>query len=372
MNPPRVVHIGKFYWPYQRGIETHMKILCEQLIESVDLHVLVANTSCHTQFEDINGVPVTRLARWASIASTQMCPGLVSRLKRLKPDITHIHLPNPWAELCYFLAGCPGKLVVSFHSDIIRQKMLLQLHKPLHTRFLKKADKIIVATPNHITYSPFLSHLPPEKCTVIPYGIHTTDFAKTPEIQKKTAEIQHEYGTPLILFAGQLVYYKGVDILISAMQKCNAHLLIIGDGPLRNQLSKHADACGVKDTVHFTGRVDFPTLCAAYHAADIFCLPSTQRSEAFGIVQLEAFATSTPVVSTALDSGVPWVNQNEKTGLIVPPHNPDALANACNTLLSEPELRKEYGTQAYQRVRTVFSVEQMVEKTVKVYQELCM
>ena len=153
----KILHIGKYYFPYARGIETYLKNLCERLIEAVDLEVIVANDSLKTIREEINGVPVTRLGRLFELASTSFCTSLPFIIRKKKPDIVHIHLPNPWAELCYFLAGCPGKLVVSFHSDIIRQKFLLKLHSPLHKAFLKKAEKIIVATPRHAEFSPFLS-----------------------------------------------------------------------------------------------------------------------------------------------------------------------------------------------------------------------
>lgn len=370
MNAPRILHIGKFYWPYQRGIETHLRLLCESINEHYDLHVLVANTRLHTSHETINGVEVTRLARLAAIASTQICPTLISHLRTYRPDITHIHLPNPWAEWAYFLAGKPGKLVVSFHSDIIRQKRLLTLHSPIHTRFLAHAERIIVASPNHWKYSPFLSSLPQEKCAVIPYGIHADDFRATPEILQRAGELRHTYGTPLILFVGQLVYYKGIDILIDAAKWCDAHVLIIGDGPLRNTFKKQVEVKGLTHKVSFAGHVDMPTLRAAYHAADVFCLPSTQRSEAFGIVQLEAFAAGTPVVSTDLPSGVPWVNRHQYTGLIVPPGDPRALAEALNSLVQNDHVRTQYGAQAADYVRDTFTVAHMADATRALYADI--
>jgi len=365
-----VVHIGKYYWPYQRGIETYLKLLCERLIEACELDVLVANTSRRTVCETINGVQVTRLGRVAEINSTSFCLQLPARLRRLRPDIVHIHLPNPWAEWCYFAAGCPGRLVVSFHSDIIRQKLLLRLHAPLHRRFLAKAARIIVATPRHIEFSPFLAALPPGRCTVIPYGIDVAQYQATDELSTRAAELRRQFGTPLILFVGHLVYYKGVDVLLDAMRDVAAHAVIVGRGPLEAQLRARADALGISTRVHFLGEVPEDELRALYHACDVFCLPSTQRSEAFGIVQLEAFACGKPVVSTNLPSGVPWVNQHEQTGLIVEPGDAPALAAALTRLLDDAAFRSACGQRALTRVTNDFSADRMAAATLQVYQEV--
>lgn len=374
----KILHIGKYYFPYSRGIETYLKNLCERLVEAVDLEVIVANDCAKTVHEEINGVRVTRLGRLFEFASTSFCFALPFVMRKRKPDIVHIHLPNPWAELCYFLAGCPGKLVVSFHSDIIRQKFLLQLHKPLHKAFLKKAAKIIVATPRHTEFSPFLSKLPKEKIEVIHYGIdskeiQTFDWELKEEIIKKT-------GRPLILFVGSLVYYKGLEILLQSAKNVdcqrpgvcsgNPHFLLIGTGSLENKLKRMTKELGIEKNVHFFGNADNETLKAAYNACDIFVLPSNYRSEAFGIVQLEAFAAGKPVISCNLPSGVPYVNQDGKTGIIVPPNDPKALAEAINQLLRDDDLREKLGRRALERVEKRFTADQMAVKTLKVYEAL--
>ena len=223
----KILHIGKYYFPYARGIETYLKNLCERLIEAVDLEVIVANDCAKTVCEEINGVRITRLGRLFELASTSFCFALPFVIRKKKPDIVHIHLPNPWAELCYFLAGCPGKLVVSFHSDIIRQKFLLKLHSPLHKAFLRKAEKIIVATPRHIEFSPFLSKLPKEKFAVVHYGIDPKEIQNFDE--KLSEDIIRKTGKPLILFVGSLVYYKGLEILLQSIKKSPVPPLEKGD-----------------------------------------------------------------------------------------------------------------------------------------------
>ncbi len=362
-----VVHIGKYYWPYSRGIETYLRLLCEHTNNRVNLDVLVSNTSCHTVSESFNNVRVTRLARIAELASTSFCLSLPTALRKLKPDIVHVHLPNPWAELCYFLAGCPGKLVVSFHSDIIRQRLLLQAHKPLHRAFLRRAAAVIAATPNHISCSPFLSRLDPSRLHVIPYGIDVDAFKATDSINARAAELRAQYRSPLILYVGHLVYYKGLNILLKALRSTDAFLVIAGTGPLLNSLQAQTASLGLADRVSFPGSVDQDTLVALLHACDVFCLPSTFRSEAFGIVQLEAFAAGKPVVSTNLPSGVPWVNEHMTSGMVVPPGDPPALAEALNRLLADDELRLRLGRQAYDRVRSRFTASRMADDTLAVY-----
>ena len=363
-----IVHVGKYYWPYHRGIETYLKLLCERLCREVELEVLVTHPSFRTWRETVNGVRVTRMGRIAEVRSMSICPSLPLLLRRLKPDIVHIHLPNPWAEWCYFLAGAPGKLVVSLHSDIIRQQLLLHLHKGMHDRFLRRAAKVIVASPRHIEFSPFLSRLPEGKCVVIPYGIEPEQFARRDDAA--IAGIIGQTGTPLVLFAGHLVYYKGVEILIDAAAQLKAHVAIVGAGPLEQVLRARAAERGIGPRIHFLGDVDDATLRAAYQACDVFCLPSTQRSEAFGIVQLEAFAAGKPVVSTNLPSGVPFVNRDGETGLVVPPGDAGALATALGSLLTDPARRAAMGSAAQARVRDLFTADRMAADTLAVYRSV--
>ena len=360
-----IVHVGKFYWPYHRGIETYLKLLCERLAHEAELDVLVTHPSLRTTRETVDGVRVTRMGRVAELRSMSLCPSLPFLLRRLDPDIVHIHLPNPWAEWCFMLSGSRAKLVVSFHSDIIRQRMLLHLHKGMHERFLRRADRIIVASPRHIEFSPFLSKLPADKCVVIPYGIEASRYEQVDD--QAVARVRAATGTPLILFVGHLVYYKGVEVLIDAVARLKAHVAVVGAGPLDSVLRARAEQRGVADRVHFLGDVDDATLRAAYQACDVFCLPSTQRSEAFGIVQLEAFAAGKPVISTDLPSGVPFVNKHGETGLIVPPGDAAALAAALESLLNDPARRTAMGAAARMRVREVFSADRMAKDTLGVY-----
>jgi rhamnosyl/mannosyltransferase len=166
---------------------------------------------------------------------------------------------------------------------------------------------------------------------------------------------------------GRLVYYKGVEVLVRAMARVNADLVLIGRGPLRTDLEALASSLGIGDRVRFVEPVDDDDLAAWYRAADVFCLPSVARSEAFGLVQLEAHASGTPVVSTQLTTGVPFVNEDGVSGLTVPPHDVEALAGALDALVRDDSLRRRLGAQAAERARREFSIGTMVERTLGVY-----
>ncbi|MBI4514609.1 MAG: glycosyltransferase [Deltaproteobacteria bacterium] len=361
----RVLHVGKYYPPHAGGIETHLSALCGGLRRLVDVEIMVASEDGTSREEAVDGVPVTRVATMMDVASAPVCPGMVRGIRATQADIIHLHLPNPAAVLAYLASGRNLPLVASYHSDIVRQKVLGRGFAPFLQRFLRRCVAIIVASPNYLDSSPVLQRHR-QRCRVIPYGIAGADFRESDE--RQVDGIRQRYGSPLILSVGRLVYYKGLPYLIRAMGQVGARLLIVGDGPLRAILEQEAAALEVSDRVIFLGPV--PDVRPYYHAADVFVLASVARSEAFGIVQLEAMASGVPVVNTWLKSGVPFVSRNGRTGLTVPPEDPDALADAINLLLADKELRARCGAAARRRVQEDFSVETMVERTAQLYREV--
>jgi rhamnosyl/mannosyltransferase len=287
---------------------------------------------------------------------------MIRKVRETKADLVHIHLPNPWALLAYFRSRHPGKLIISYHSDIVRQRILGKGFEPIVRSAMERSSAVIAASPNYIDSSPILSAYR-DRCHVIPFGIPQAIY-DSPD-RTEVAEIRRRFGPRLVLGVGRLVYYKGFNYLIEAMKEVRGKLLIIGDGPLRRQLEDKAVIEGVRDRVVFLGEVENPV--PFYHASDVFALASTARSEAFGIVQLEAMACGKPVVNTALNSGVPFVSVHGCTGLTVPPSNAAALASAINLLLNDDELRDRYGEAAKLRVRTEFSLEVMANRTFQLY-----
>jgi rhamnosyl/mannosyltransferase len=321
--------------------------------------VLVTSPDGRTRVEQRGGVRVIYAARLATLASTPLSVALPVLLRRERPDIAHLHFPYPVGDAAQRWAGRSRRTVISYHSDIVRQQRLLQVYAPLLRGTLARADAVIATSPRYVETSPYLAPLA-ERVTVIPYGIDAARFATADPAA--VATVHSEFPGPLLLFVGQLRYYKGVDFLIRAMaQVPGATALLVGgeSSARRAELEALAQALGVAARVRFLGQRD-AELPALYHAADVFVLPSIERSEAFAIVQLEAMAAGRPVVSCDVGTGVAWVNQHGQTGLVVPPRQPEALAAALNELLADPARRAALGAAGRERVRQHFTQAQML------------
>jgi rhamnosyl/mannosyltransferase len=360
-----VLHVGKYFPPHVGGMETHLRALCGELQQSVNVSVIVANDARETEEALVEGVKVTRVGTLFDLASAPICPGMVRKFRQAEADLVHLHLPNPTAILAYLASGHSGRLVVTYHSDIVRQKVLGKAFQPILGRALDRCSAVITSSLNYIETSPVLSAYR-ERCRVIPYGIPIEQFHRYDT--EAVAKIRAQYGPRMVLSVGRLIYYKGFEYLIQAMARVEGRLLIVGEGPLRADLERKTQSYKLGDRVVFLGGVQ--DVVPYYHAADVFVLASTARSEAFGIVQLEAMACGKPVVNTRLDSGVPSVSVDGVTGLTVPPAHPEALARAINLLLDDPGLRANYGRAARRRVQEEFSLDLMISRTLRLYTEV--
>ena len=369
---PRILIVGKAYDPHIGGIETVM----QQVADGCNGRAKVSVLTCRddwglSQVERIHGVPVLRCGSLGTVASCPLSPEFVMQFRRkvMCADVVELHLPFPPADLACLLSGYKGRVVVAWHSDVVRQKRLLKLYAPLMRWLLRRADAIIVATKAHIDSSPYLREFR-EKCVVIPYGISPKEYAAAPTVPVLTQRL-HDPSAKKILFVGRLVYYKGVDVLLEAFAKVigNAELFLAGDGVLRDTLKTRAAELGIAQRVHFLGRRVTPELRAAFRDCDIFVLPSVANSEAFGIVQLEAMVYGKPVINTALPTGVPLVSLHGKTGLTVPPSDAASLADAMQLLVTEDELRVQYGMAARERVLETFDIAQILRQTWEVLLE---
>ena len=361
----RILQVGKFYPPEHGGMENHLHVLCNELRDSVEQSVLVASKARQGSKETVDGIPVTRLGALMDFFGAPVCPTMVQAIRQADAEILHIHWPNPVAVLAYLASGFQGKLVFTYHSDIVRQKMLGSAFSAILHRALDRASAIIATSQNYIDTSGTLrSHL--DKCHVIPLGIPIEHFHQPdPHI---VDWIRNQYGPSVVLAVGRLVHYKGFQHLIRAMKRVDGHLLIIGSGPLRGELEDLSRSLGIFDRVTILSGV--ADVVPYYHAADVFVLPSVNRSEAFGLVQVEAMACARPVVNTDLHSGVTFVSRHEETGLTVPPGDPDSLAAAIELLLRKPDLRARLGAAAKLRAESLFNVEIMARKTLALYERV--
>jgi glycosyltransferase involved in cell wall biosynthesis len=363
----RVLQVGKFYPPHMGGIETHLQALCGALRPHADVRVIVSSDDRNTVEELVDSVPVARLATLLTAFSTSLSPAMVSRIRNSQAELVHIHLPNPAAVLAYLASGHRGRLIVTYHSDTVKQKFLGRMFEPLLNAALRKSAAIIATSPNYLATSPVLQAFR-DRCHIIPYGIDTEQFEQCDA--EAVRGVRERFGERLVVSVGRLVYYKGFEVLIRAMASVHGKLVIVGDGPLRGELESLAARLGVTGKVVFAGEINNAGLNVYYHAADLFALASVARSEAFGIVQIEAMAAGLPVVNTSLDSGVPFVSLDGETGLTVPPGNAPALAAAINRLLDDAGLRQTLGQAGARRAKQEFSLDSMLRRTLQLYESV--
>ena len=367
----KILEVNKAYFPHTGGIETLVKQYSEELgkYKNIELRTLVCRDGIgKTCSENINGV---RLTRTGSFGTYFSCPVSMSFLKifrkmSAKADIIHIHVPFPLADLALLLSGYSGKVIVSWHSDVVKQKKLLRLYKPLMKYLLNRADCILVATEGHIYGSEFLPEYR-HKCRILPYGINPADYLNIQKIPFLTEKATNPESIK-VFFTGRLVYYKGVDVLINAFRnvKNNCELFIAGTGIIESKLKEKVRKYGLNDRVHFLGFLPDKQLKQAFSDCDIFVLPSVERSEAFGIVQLEAMIYGKPVINTSLPSGVPYVSIHETTGITVQPKNSVQLADAINILRKNKNLRERLGKNGQKRVLEYFNEKNIIQDLYKI------
>ena len=368
----KVLQLGKFY-PIRGGVEKVMHDLLLGLSETgVYCDMLCASTEDYpagtikvNEYANIIVEPTSIRA-----ASTMLAPQMVVTLRKIckQYDVIHIHHPDPMACLALFCSGYKGKVVLHWHSDILKQKVLLKLYKPLQSWLIKRADLLIGTTPTYVQKSPFLRKVQ-HKVLYVPIGVEPIQINET-----KSQEIRNRYpGKRLIFSLGRLVEYKGYEYLIRSAQYLDKdiHILIGGKGPLMIPLQQLIQALGVQDKVTLLGFIKDEDLSAYFGAMEVFCLSSIYKTEAFGIVQIEAMSCGKPVVSAHIPgSGVSWVNAHEQSGIVVPRENPEALADAFRKIFSCNELRQNLSEGARSRYVRLFSKHSMINQTLDLYHTL--
>lgn len=358
----RVLHVGKYYPPHKGGMEVYLQQLVSHQSRTMDVTALVANDFRHTLVEPMDGARIVRAASLGVVASMPVTPTMAWHIHQAKPDVIHLHTPNPGAALALLISQRPAKLIITHHADTLGRKHLRQLTDPIVRRVMERAAAIIVTSKRYLESSEELAPFQ-HKCCIIPLGIDASGLAATDGAVSQ--QIRAYYGDRLILAVGRLVPYKGFDYLIQSMKNVRATLLLIGTGPMQAEIQACIKKSCVQDKVHMLGHVD--DLVPYYKAANMLVMPSITRAEAFGVVQMEAMAAGIPVINTDIPSGVPEVSINGRTGLTVPPNNPQALADAINLLLDDTALRQHFGNAARERVCNQFSVVSMASRTMELY-----
>jgi rhamnosyl/mannosyltransferase len=372
----KILHVYKDYSPVLGGIENHLRALAEaQAAAGHAVSVLVtALPGAPTTVETHGGVRVLKAARLATVGgSVPISLALPRLLARERPDVAHLHFPYPLGELSQLAFGHARATVLTYHSDVVRQRLMLRLYRPLLWQILRRADRLIATSPHYVQTSPFLSRLA-ARCRVIPLGVDVARFARADPAA--VAALRAEWspaGEPVLLFVGRLRYYKGLDVLLDALARLpegRATAVLVGAGPERAALEAQARALGLGARVRFAGDLADERLPAAYHAADLFVLPASARAEAFGMVLVEAMAAGLACITTAVGSGTDWVVQHGVTGLVVAPRDPEALAAALAELLADPGARRAFGAAGQARAAAEFSHERMVAAVLALYAEV--
>lgn len=372
----KVLHLGKF--DTLGGIERHVKTLARGLVATGDVEIInLVSADSPKGYEHTDyGYPTIAVPCHGIVASVAVSPTLPLVARRLhrehRFDIVHLHFPDPLGHLTALTLPRSIRRVISWHSDIIRQRRALALYGPFMRHFVRNVDGLIGATPQHLNAS---AQIPPGRPgqvrRVVPYGFDPAQLVWSERAKARKSELLAlAAGRPIIFTVGRHVYYKGFDVLLRAMAEIEALLIIGGTGPLSAELKLQAGTPELRDRVLFAGYIPDEELIAYYDACEVFTMPSTDRSEAFGLVQLEAMHFGKPVVSTRLGTGVEFVNVEGETGLLVPPGDVAALRSAIQHLLADPGLRRRLGDAGRARVASTFSVAQMVHGTLDAYRSI--
>jgi rhamnosyl/mannosyltransferase len=366
----KVLHFFKTYYPQSMGgIEQVIFQLAEGCIKhGIESEVLylsreggaregrVANHVSHRSKQDLQiastGFSISAFKDFAELAKDA--------------DVIHYHFPWPYMDLVHFASRIKKPTVVTYHSDIVKQKFLLKLYRPLMRRFLNDVDSIVASSPNYVESSSVLREFK-SKVSVIPFGL---DSATYPEASsERLAYWRSRFGERFFLFVGALRYYKGLNFLLEAAQKTKLPVVILGAGPLEYELKQQAERLGV-DNVYFLGALPDDDKFALLSLCYALVFPSHLRSEAFGISLLEGAMYGKPLISCEIGTGTTYINIADETGLVVPPRDPGALADAMRKLWNNPSLAEAMGKAAAVRCERFFSVDSMVSSYASLYRSL--
>jgi rhamnosyl/mannosyltransferase len=383
----RVLHLGKFYPPASGGMEVHVQTLARaQAALGARVEVLCINHAeggdgfshefhgrSPTREEWDGPVRVTRVGRWASVLRMDVMPELPRALLRALTrgvDLVHLHTPNPTMVLALDALPWMPPLVVTHHSDIIRQRVAGALFRPFELVLYTRARRLIATSSAYVPGSPLLKRFR-SKVRELPLGIELEPFLKpSPSALEAEARWRTQAGAPMWLMVGRLVYYKGLFTALEALTRVPGQLVVVGVGPLEQEGRERARALGVESRVTWAGYLPPEELAGAYRAATALWFPSNARSEAYGLSQIEAMASGVPVLNTAIPhSGVPWVSLHGQTGLTVPVGDAEALAQAARRLVEEPGLAERLGQGARARALEQFRHDVMAERSLALYAE---
>ena len=369
----KVLHLTKFYPPHMGGIEAVTRDLADaQRQAGCDVRVLCANKANETVRDiDPAGVPVTRVASWGMLQSTSVCPGMGRRLREALDgvDLLHVHMPDPLAALAVWAVRPRCRVVLHWHSDVVRQRRMRHVYQPLERWMLQRADAVIATSEPYADSS--LSLRPwRDKVRIVPIGV-TPPLPVDPH---RLARLRPKFGERRVVFAlGRTAYYKGYDVLIDAARLLpgDVTVLVAGGGEELGSYRERVRREGLEARIRFHGPMSPENVEAHFALSSVFCQASTVRAEAYGVATLEAMARGLPVVATDIPgSGLPWLARHGESALTVPPNNPRALARALTTVLDDPALAARLGEAGRARWAAGLTAGTMGDLTLSLYEDL--
>lgn len=368
----RILQLGKFY-PIRGGVEKVEYDLTRGLsARGVECDMLCAgNEGFSGVVEEFACGKVFTCKTWFAMAATMIAPTMILFMLRHRKDydIVHVHHPDPMAALALWCSRFKGKVVLHWHSDIVQQHTAMKFYAPLQRWLIRRADKIVGTTPVYLESSPYLRDAQ-EKTVCMPIGIDGVEAVDKARIDALRAK----YGNRKMVFSlGRLVHYKGYEYLVKAAQYLDDDYVVVigGMGPLRQGLERLIAKLKLNDKVILLGRVEDEDLPVYYHACDVYCMSSVQKTEAFGIVQIEAMSCGKPLVATNIPgSGVSWVNKHGVSGLNAEPCDAEGLAACIKAIMADEATYNRFVQGSKERFAQLFRYETMIEKCVGVYEGL--
>ena len=362
----KILHIGKYLPPAKGGMENSILYICRQLNQYQEIDVVLVGTNgLRKNVEHDEKFKIRSLKTWWTLASTPLLTGLRKIIKEEKPDLIHVHLPNPWITL--MLKGIKIPMVATYHCDIVSFPVLKKLYSPILHSFLRHCVQIVTTSPQlgqaSLDIQPYQKKIRMIPLSVPPIMIKDENIKLT-ESLKTLSENR------MVLFVGRLVSYKGLTYLLEAMKKVDGHLVIVGEGGEKEDLQELVKKNLLSKKVTFAGFVTDQDLVSYYQAAKLVVLSSVNEGEALGICLIEGLAMGRPLVTTNLATGVSFVNEHEITGLVVPARDSSSLASAIQRIMNHPEDWKKFSENARLRYDQEFDLKKIVEQHLKMYREV--
>ena len=371
----RILVVGKYYPPFRGGIESYTGQIAEALALKHEVTAVVFNHRKGRADElEASGVRVVR-ARRIGILSGQ--PLSLDIFRALHPgwfDLVHFQSPNPLSALALLLRlprKAPPKLIITHHMEIHQRGLLRLLASAVNRRLMKRAAAIIMTSAQNLDQAADIPKSAPIE--VIPLGVNPADYQIDDALREEAGIWRREFAgeAPTVAFLGRHARYKGLQILVEALVHCpTVHALIAGDGPYRSEAEALARKLNVMERAHFLGEIAPREKLRLFAAADVFAMPSTETTEAFGISQVEAMAARVPVVASAIPTGVMDVARHEETALLCEPGSARSLAGAVQRLLGDDILRARLTANAFEQVQERFNSAVVRQSTVALFDRL--